>query len=84
MPKVMISIPAELLDHVDREAGMRGKTRRAFLQEPARRELGWPDPAKIDAALLRGRQALAGAGAFESAQLIRVERDDHDARDRRC
>ncbi len=40
MPKVMISIPAELLDHVDREAGMRDTTRRAFLQAPLKAVIG--------------------------------------------
>ena len=83
MAKVMISISDDLLERVDREAGARGSTRSAFLQEAARRELGWPDPAKIDAALQRGRQALAEAGAFESAEVIRTQRDDRDARDRR-
>jgi predicted transcriptional regulator len=83
MPKVMISIPDELLGRVDREAGARGTTRSGFLQEAARRELGWPDPAKIEAALERGRAALAGAGRFDSAELIRSGRDAVDARDRR-
>lgn len=83
MPKVMISMSDELLERVDREAGARGTTRSAFLQEAARRELGWPDPAKIDAALARGRDALADAEGFESAELIRDQRDARDARDRR-
>jgi predicted transcriptional regulator len=82
MPKVMISMPDELLERVDREAGARGATRSAFLQEAARRELGWPDPAVLDAALERGRSALARAGRFESVDLIRDERDARDARDR--
>lgn len=76
-------MPSDLLDRIDREAGERSTTRSAFLQEAARRELGWPDPAAIDAALGRGRAALAGAGEFESAELIRAERDARDGRDRR-
>jgi hypothetical protein len=83
MPKVMISMPEELLARVDREAGARGTTRSGFLQEAAQRELGWPDPARIDAALARGRNALVGAGHFESAELIGHERHARDARDRR-
>lgn len=83
MPKVMISISEELLERVDREAGTRGTTRSAFLQEAARRELGWPDPAKIDGALERGRAALARTGPFESADVIRKQRDERDGRDRR-
>ncbi|MGN6814928.1 MAG: ribbon-helix-helix protein, CopG family [Solirubrobacterales bacterium] len=80
--KVMVSIPGELLERIDREAGERGTTRSGFLQEAARRELGWPDPARIDAALDRARAALAGAGSFEAAELIRAEREARDARDR--
>jgi predicted transcriptional regulator len=83
MPKVMISMPDELLERVDRAAAARGTTRSAFLQEAARKTLGWPDAATIDGALERGRDALATAGHFESTQLIRSERDGRDARDRR-
>ena len=79
----MISIPDDLLERVDRAAGERGTSRSAFLQEAARRELGWPDRAAFDTALKCGQSALAGAGAFESAELIREERDARDARDRR-
>lgn len=83
MAKVLISMPDELLERVDREADRRGATRSGFLQKAAQRELGWPDPAALDSALERGRAALLGAGAFESAELIRGERDARDARDRR-
>lgn len=81
--KVMISMPPDLLERIDRVAGERGTSRSAFLQEAVRRELGWPDPAAFDTAVERGRAALAGAGAFESAELIREQRDERDARDRR-
>jgi metal-responsive CopG/Arc/MetJ family transcriptional regulator len=81
--KVMVSMPDELLERIDRAANERGTSRSAFLQEAARRELGWPDPMAIDAALVRGRAALAKAGSFEAAELIRAERDARDARDRR-
>jgi len=81
--KVMISMPDDLLARLDRAARERGASRSAFLQEVVRRELGWPDPVTFDAALERGRTALAHAGAFESAELIRKERDARDARDRR-
>ncbi len=81
--KVMISMPEDLLERVDRVAGERGTSRSAFLQEVVRRELGWPDPVAFDAALERGRSALARTGAFESAELIREERDARDGRDRR-
>ena len=79
----MISMPADLLERVDRVAAQRNSSRSAFLQEAARRELGWPDPAAVQIALDRGRAALAGAPGFESSKLIRRERDARDARDRR-
>lgn len=60
-----------------------GQTRSDFLQEAARRRLGWPGPLAVDAALLRGRAALAGLGSFESAELIRSQREARDARDQR-
>lgn len=83
MAKVLISMPDDLLERIDREAERRGATRSGLIQEAAGRELGWPDPAAFDAALERGQAALAGAGAFESAGLIRDERNDRDTRDRR-
>lgn len=81
--KVMVSMPDELLERIDRAADERGTSRSAFLQEAARRELGWPDPAVIDAALERGRAALHGAGQFESTDPIRADRKARDDRDRR-
>jgi len=81
--KVMISIPDDLLERVDRAAKQHSTSRSAFLQEAARRELGWPDGESIDAALGRGRAALAASESFESSDLIRDLRDDRDARDGR-
>ena len=81
--KVMISLPDDLLERIDRAAAERRTSRSAFIQEAARRELGWPDPVAIDAALARARAALAEAGRFDSTELIRAERDARDARDRR-
>ncbi len=83
MAKVLVSMPDDLLERVDREAERRGATRSGFLQKAAQRELGWPEPAALDAALERGRAALAGVGAFESTELIRTERATRDASDRR-
>ncbi len=79
----MVSMPSDLLERIDRAAADRHTSRSAFLQEVARRELGWPDPVGIQSALDRGRAALADAGRFESAALVRRERDVRDARDRR-
>ena len=79
----MVSMPDDLLERIDRAAADRHTSRSAFLQEAARRELGWPDPVAVQAAIDRGRAALADAGSFESAELIRRERDARDAGDRR-
>jgi predicted transcriptional regulator len=80
--KVMISLPDDLLERIDRAAAERHTSRSAFIQEATRHELGWPDAALVDKALERARAALAGAGRFESAELIRAERDNRDADDR--
>lgn len=81
--KVLVTMPDDLLERIDREVKSSGGTRSDFLQEAARRELGWPDPTAIDAALERGRAALADVGSFESAELIRSQRKERDAHDRR-
>ena len=83
MAKVFISLPDDLLERVDRAARRRSTTRSAFLQQAARRELGWPDADAVDAAIKRGRAAVASAGGFDSTELIRGDRDERDARDRR-
>jgi hypothetical protein len=81
--KVLVTIPSDLLERIDRETETLGQTRSEFLQEAARRRLGWPDPLAIDAALLRGRAALSDLGGFESAEVIRSQREERDARDQR-
>lgn len=78
-----MTIPSDLLERIDRETESLGQTRSEFLQEAARRRLGWPDPLAVDAALLRGRSALSGLGDFESAEVIRAQRKERDARDQR-
>jgi predicted transcriptional regulator len=79
MTKVLITVPDELLQRIDNEARARRLTRSAFLEEAARHELGWSGADAIDAALVRGREALVGAGAFEAAELVRSDRDARDA-----
>lgn len=81
--KVLVTLPDDLLERIDRETENLGQTRSDFLQEAARRRLGWPDPLAVDAALLRGRAALAGLGSFESAEVIRSQREARDVRDQR-
>jgi metal-responsive CopG/Arc/MetJ family transcriptional regulator len=74
MPKVMVSLPADLLADLDREAARRGSTRSGLLATAARRELEQQNSDDLDAALERARAALRGAGSFESADLVRAER----------
>ena len=83
MAKVLISVPDDLLRRIDREARARGSSRSGFLQEAALRQLGWPTTEALESAVKRGRDALAGAGAFESADLVRRDRQKRDAADRR-
>ena len=79
MTKVLISVSDDLLQRIDREARTRRLTRSRFIEEAARHELGLVGPAAIDAAMARARDALAGAGQFESADLVRSDREDRDA-----
>jgi predicted transcriptional regulator len=81
--KILVSIPDDLLERVDREAQRRRTTRSALFQQAARHELGWPDADAIDLAIERGRAALQGVGSFESGDVIRQDREGRDARDRR-
>jgi predicted transcriptional regulator len=83
MAKVLISMPDDLLERIDREAGARGSNRSRFLQDAARRELGWPSSDALEAALTRGREALAIVGSFESAEVIREQRLARDGSDQR-
>ena len=81
MAKVLISMPENLLTDIDREAARRGLTRSAFLRKAAHREIGWRDPKEVEAALARGRAALAGLGPADAAEEIartRRERTEHD------
>jgi hypothetical protein len=81
--KVLVTMPSELLERIDRETAAVGQTRSEFFQEAVRRRLGWPDPLAVDAALLRGRAALSDVSGFESADVIRAQREEQDARDQR-
>ena len=83
MAKVLVSLPDELLVRVDRAALEEGVSRSEFLADAARLTLGWPSRLRLDAMVAGARQALASAGAFESADLIAADRETRDAADRR-
>jgi hypothetical protein len=75
MPKVMVSLPDDLLGDLVSEAARRGTTLSALLAAAARHELEQQIPADLDAPLHRARAALRDCGLTESADLVRAERD---------
>ena len=75
MAKILVSMPDELLEEIDASVARRLSTRSAFLRRAARDALDRPDAVVIRAAVSRARAALADLGAFESADLIRKERN---------
>lgn len=82
MAKVMVSIPDDLLERIDREAARRSTSRSALLQAGALRELGHPAPEEFDRTVAEIRAALRNAPRVDTAALVRAERDALDARDR--
>ncbi len=83
----MVSFPDELLEQVDAEARRRAMSRSALLRDAVSRELVRRDPETVRRAVQEARALFDGTGmgtvAFESARLIRSERDRLDARDER-
>lgn len=73
--KVMVSLPADLLAELDTEAQRRSMSRSALLADAARRELAPPDSAQVAAAIARSERRFTGAGTFETADLVRQDRD---------
>jgi len=80
---VMISLPDDLLDRIDREARRQGTSRSALLREAASSALGHADRDELDAAIARSRARFAEDGSFEAGELVRSERDARDRHDRR-
>jgi predicted transcriptional regulator len=75
MAKVMISVPDELLRRIDAAARERRSSRSGFLQLAAERELDLPTPEAVQRALSEGQALFADIGAFDSAVLVREDRD---------
>jgi len=75
MSKVMVSLPDELIKDIDEEARRRSMSRSALLAAAARRELARHDPDTVDEAISRSERRFRSAGAFESADLVRRDRD---------
>jgi metal-responsive CopG/Arc/MetJ family transcriptional regulator len=75
MSKVMVSLPDDLLAQIDEEAKRRSTSRSALLATAARRELASSTPDAMDAAIARSVERFRSSGAFESADLVRADRD---------
>jgi metal-responsive CopG/Arc/MetJ family transcriptional regulator len=75
MAKVMISLPDDLLARIDEMARRRKVTRSGLLAQAARKEVARLTPEEMDAIIERSRARFADAGPFDSADLIRAERD---------
>ena len=75
MSKVMVSLPDDLLSRLDEEAKRRSTSRSALLALAARRELERRTPDDVAAAISRSEQRFRSSGSFESAELIRADRD---------
>lgn len=76
MSKVMISLPDDLLAELDLEVQRRSTSRSALLAAAVRRELARKDPAELTAAIARSEHRFREAGSFDSADLVRNDRDN--------
>ena len=74
---MMVSLPEELLAELDAEVKRRSTSRSALLATAARRELARRDRADVAAAIERSERRFRAAGSFESADLLRSDRDAH-------
>jgi Arc/MetJ-type ribon-helix-helix transcriptional regulator len=75
MSKVMVSLPDDLLAALDAEVKRRSTNRSAFLAAAVRRELTRRDSEDVAAAIVRSERRFGPAGTFESADLVRQDRD---------
>ena len=75
MAKVLVSLPEDLLARIDAEASRRSMSRSGLLALAARREIDRPDPAELAEAIARSERRFEAAGSFDSADLVRADRD---------
>jgi metal-responsive CopG/Arc/MetJ family transcriptional regulator len=75
MSKVMVSIADELLERIDAEAKRRSTSRSALLATAAQRELARRDNDLVAAAIERSEKRFHDSGTFESADLVRADRE---------
>lgn len=72
----MVSLPDDLLAQLDAEVKRRSTSRSALLASAARRELARQDPAALAEVIERSERRFRAAGTFESADLVRSDRDN--------
>lgn len=75
MSKVLVSFPDDLLARIDREAHHRSVSRSALLALAARREIERADSGEVAVAIARSERRFQSAGSFESAEVVRRDRD---------
>jgi len=75
MSKVMVSLPDDLLAELDAEVKRRSTSRSALLAAAARRELARRDAEEMAAAIERSETRFRRAGSFDSADVVRADRD---------
>ena len=78
----MVSLPDELLRRIDSAAMRNGTSRSGWLAKAARRELSRRDPAAVREAIERSEKRFADVPALDAAEVIRLDRDERDLRDR--
>ena len=75
MSKIMVSLPEELVQEIDKVARQRSMSRSALLAAAARREIARPNPSDIDDAIIRSEERFRTAGRLEAADLVRRDRE---------
>lgn len=78
----MVSLPDELLGQLDAAAKRSGTTRSGLLAAMVRRELASPTPTAVRDAVALLEECFAVVPAFEAADVLRMDRDERDQRDR--
>ena len=72
-----MSLPDDLLVEIDAEVERRSTSRSALLAAAARRELRRRDTSAVAEAIARSERRFASIGPFDSADLVRDDRDRH-------
>jgi metal-responsive CopG/Arc/MetJ family transcriptional regulator len=74
MAKVMVSIPDELLEHIDAEAARRGISRSSLLQLAAKQMIGLGPPNREEIIAALEEISSQFEGPFDAVEQIRRDR----------